>query len=203
MTDLFSSITPLAVFIGIASVGFLFLLVTFLLGDFDHDADVGHEVQMDHDAAGHEHGGPSFLSTRVLSVLITSFGAIGAIGLSLGLGPAVSSILGLAGGFALGWVVFVFARFLFGQQASTDISVNDLIGQTAKVTVAIPPGGFGQVRCVIGETQIERIARATDTQGIPFNESVVVEGIEEGSVIVRKVDALGGGSAVERLLREP
>jgi len=200
MLELFASLTPLAVFLGIAAIGFLFLVTTLLLGDFfEHEADFDHDVDTDHDWGGHEDAGPSFLSTRVISVFVTAFGGFGTIGTYAGFGVLPSSLFGLVGGIALGWMVYVFARFLYSQQASSDITLHDLLGQTAKVTVAIPRGGFGQVRCIIGESQIEKIARSTDGREIPFNTLVRIEDIETDSVVVRKVEAIEGGSAVDRL----
>lgn len=205
MSELFASITPLGVFLGIAAIGFLFLAATLIFGEFfEHDADFDHDVDTDHDLGGHDHAGPSFLSTRVLSVCVTAFGGFGAIGTYAGLGVLPSSLLGLAGGAALGWVVYVFARFLYSQQASSDITSHDLLGQTAKVTVAIPRGGLGQVRCVIGESQIEKIARSHDGGAIPDNTVVRIEDVQADSIVVRKVEALDAGkSAVDRLLEEP
>lgn len=204
MAEPFSSITPLAVFLGIAALGLLFLATTLIFGEFfEHEADFGHDVDTDHEVGGHEHAGPSFLSTRVISVFVTAFGGFGAIGIYAGFGVLPSSLFGLIGGVALGWVVYVFARFLYSQQASSDITLRDLLGQTAKVTVAIPRGGFGQVRCVIGESQIEKIARSDDGSEISFNTLVRIEDVQADAVVVRKVEAIEGGSAVDRLLKEP
>jgi hypothetical protein len=199
----FLLISPLAVFLGIAAVGFLFLAVTWLFGDlFEHDADLDHDFDAGHDIAGHEHGGPSILSTRVISVFITAFGGGGAIGTSLGWGTLASSLLGLAGGTALGWVVYMFARFLYSQQASSDISLHDLLGQPAQVTVAIPRSGLGQVQCLVGETRIEKIARSDDGSEIPLNTLVRIEDTQADVVTVRKIEAMVDKSAVERLLEE-
>ncbi|MBI3951124.1 MAG: NfeD family protein [Acidobacteria bacterium] len=203
MSELFSSVTPLAVFLGIAAVGLLFLAITLILGDlFEHDVGFDHGVEVGHDLGGHDHAGPSYLNTRVISVFVTAFGGFGAIGAYLGFGVLPSSLFGLVGGFALGWVVYVFARFLYSQQASSDLTLSDLLGQTAKVTVTIPRGGLGQVRCVIGESQIEKIACSSDGSEIPFNTMVRIEDIQADAVIVRKVESMEGGSAVDRLLNQ-
>jgi hypothetical protein len=204
MSELFSSVTPLAVFLGIAALGLLFLAVTLIFGDlFEHGADFDHGVEVGHEIGGHDHAGPSFINSRVISVFVTAFGGFGAIGTYLGLRVLPSSLLGFFGGFALGWVVYVFARFLYSQQASSDITASDLLGQTAKVTVTIPRGGLGQVRCVIGESQIEKIACSHDGSEIPVNSLVQIEDIQADSVVVRKADALEGGSAVDRLFDKP
>ena len=68
----------------IGTIGFLFLLISLLVGELlDHGADFAH--------GGFEHGGPSFSSTRVLSVLVTAFGGTGAIATNMGAGIMTSS----------------------------------------------------------------------------------------------------------------
>lgn len=204
MSELFSSITPLSVFLGIASIGILFLAITLIFGDlFEHGGDFDHGAEIGHDLSGHEHAGPSFLNTRVISVFITTFGSFGAIGFYAGFGVPLSSLFGLAGGIGLGWVIYVFGRFLYSQEASSEITLTDLLGQTARVTVTIPHGGLGQVCCIIGESQIEKIACSHDGSEIPRSSLVRIEDIQADSIIVRKIEAMEEGSAVDRLFKEP
>lgn len=177
MWDLASQLSAFSVFLGIAAVGFLFLLLSLVFGDlFDHgDADHG----LDHGPEG-----PAFMSPRVISVFVTAFGGFGAIGTYAGLGVLPSSMLGLAGGFLFGGLVYLFARFLYGQQASSTITTAELVGRTAEVTVAIPPSGAGQVRCLVGESMVEKIARTRDGEAVPHNTLVRIEEIVGDSVIV-------------------
>jgi membrane protein implicated in regulation of membrane protease activity len=162
------------VFVAIAAVGFLFLLITLFFGEifehFDHDFD---------------HGGPSFFSTRVISVFVTAFGAFGAIAVRYGLSPLAASGVGFASGLAFGSLVYLFAQFLFGQQASSDVHTTDLVGQSARVIVSIPAGGVGQVRCRIGEELVDKIARARDGLAIAEHTAVRIEEIL-GEVVVVK-----------------
>ena len=176
-----------AVFLGIAAIGFLVLIISFAVGEiFEHgDLFGGHDADLHGD--GHD-GGISILSSRVLSVFVTAFGGFGAIGIHLGYGIGVSTAMGLAGGLIFGGLIYLFASFLYGQQASTDVRLSDLVGQTAEVSVAIPKGGVGQVRCTIGQTMIEKIARAKDGEEIPGNSSVVVEAIVGETVLVRRAE---------------
>src|SRR4030095_192462 len=128
MSELLSHISAVSVFLGIAAVGFFFLLVSLVFGEiFDH-FDFGHGL--DHDLP---HGGPGVFSTRVLSVFITLFGGFGAIGVYNGYGILASSFFGFAGGIVLASVIFFFARFLYAQQASSATSEADLVGRTAEV----------------------------------------------------------------------
>ncbi len=183
MWEILSQVSAITIFLGIAGVGFLFLLISLvfgelfdLFGDFDHD--------WDHDLG---HGGPGFFSSRVLSVFITAFGGIGAIAVSRGFTIFSSSLIGFAGGVLLATPVYVFAHFLFSQQASSLVQVSDLIGKTAQVTVAIPAGNVGQIRCLLGDAVVEKTARSRDGSAIPFNALVRVEELMGESVIVSPV----------------
>lgn len=177
--DFLSPSTAFSVFLAVASVGFLFLMISLVFGEIFDFFDGG----LDHDL---EHGGPGFFSTRAMGVFITSFGGFGAIGTHYGLSPLPASLLGLGSGLVFGGAVVVFARFLYGQQASSDVRAHDLVGQSARVVVTIPPGGVGQVRCRVGEELIDKVARAGDDGLIPENATVRVEDVLGEVVIVRK-----------------
>jgi len=184
MWELLSNISALSVFLSIAVVGFLFLLISLIVGEiFDH-ADLSHTV--DHDLG---HGGPGFFNTRVISVFITAFGGFGAIATRQGYGIFASSFFGFASGIVLASLIYFFARFLYSQQASSTVSSSDLIGRTAQVTVGIPVGGLGQVRCLVGESMVDKIARSKDGGAIPSNSVVKIEEIVGESVIVSPVSS--------------
>lgn len=180
MWELFSRISVLWVFLGIGAVGFLFLLTSLVFGEiFEHfGGDFDH---------GLDHGGPGVLSPRVLSVFVTAFGGVGAIGIQQGLGTVMSSVLGVASGGVLATLIYFFARFLYGQQASSTISSSDLVGRTAQVIVSIPPNDSGQVRCLVGETLIDKIARSKDGSAIPYNSLVTIEEVIGEVVIVHPI----------------
>jgi hypothetical protein len=181
----FSGFTPFSafsIFLAIAAAGFVFLIVSFLFGElFGHGDLVGHDA----DVHGDVHG-VSFFSTRVLSVFVTAFGGFGAIGVHMGYRTEVSTALGLVGGLIFGGIIYLFASFLYGQQASSDIRVSDLVGRTAQVSVAIPQGGLGQVRCSMGESVVEKLARTADGAAVPANCSVKIEAIVGETVLVRR-----------------
>ena len=177
MSEFLSNLSPLMVFLAIASLGFIFLLLSLLIGDlFD---SFGFDTGLDGGADGH-----GFLDSRVMSVFITSFGGVGAIGIQSGLGTVASSLLGLAGGIVLGGLVSLFARFLYKQQASTSVTTAQLIGRTAQVIVQISPGSLGQVSFRIGEERVEKLARSKDGSEIKAGSLVRVEEIAGDSLIV-------------------
>ncbi len=180
MPDWLSQISAFSIFLAIAAVGFVFLLISLVFGEvFEHFGDGG----FDHDL---DHGGPGFLSTRILSVFVTAFGGFGAIGTNYGLGPVAASGLGFASGVVFASIIYGFARFLWGQQATTELRTADLVGQNARVVVAIPKGGVGQVRCRLGEELVDKIARSQTDEPIPENAVVLIEEVLGETVVVRK-----------------
>ena len=95
MPEFLSNLSPLIVFLGIAALGFVFLLISLVVGDiFD---SFGFDTGLDGVADGH-----GFLDSRVISVFVTAFGGFGAIGIQAGLSIVASSLLGLGGGIVLG-----------------------------------------------------------------------------------------------------
>jgi membrane protein implicated in regulation of membrane protease activity len=177
--DLPSSLNAFTVFLAIASVGFIFLLLSLVFGEiFDHFGD-----GIDHDM---DHGGPGFFSTRTMCAFITAFGSVGAIGIHYGLSPLVSSLLGVVTGMMFAAVIYMFATFLYRQQATSEFHAQDLVGQVGRVVITIPAGGIGQVRCRMGEELVDKIARAREPESIPENTAVRVEEVLGETVIVRK-----------------
>lgn len=175
--DFLPPFNAFGIFIAIAAIGFLFLIVTLVFGEIFDLFDVDHDL---------EHGGPGFFSSRVMAVFITAFGGTGAIATNYGLSPMPAAAAGIASGFFFGGLIFLFARFLYGQQASSDVHPTDLVGQSCRVVIAIPSGGLGQVRCRVGEELVDKIARARDDSVVPENTPVVIEELLGETVIVRK-----------------
>ena len=181
MLEWFTQFSAFAVFLSITAIGFLFLVLSLIFGElFEHFGDGG---DFDHDI---DHGGPGFFSTRVISVFVMAFGGFGAIGMQYGLSPLPASGMGFAGGAVLAWIIYVFLRFLYSQQSSTEVRTSDLIGQVARVIVAIPAGGLGQVRCQIGEKLVDKIARSRDGQAVPENAAVRIEEMLGETVVVER-----------------
>lgn len=174
-------ISAFTTFVAIAAFGFVFLLASSIFGDLFEHGDIGHDVD------GHG-GGPSILSSRVLSVFVTAFGAFGAIGVHQEYGVGVSTGMGFGGGLVFATLIYLFASFLYSQQASSHVRVGDLVGMTAEVSVAIPKGGLGQIRCTIAESVVEKIARSADGAEIPMNTLVKVEQIVGETVLVRRAE---------------
>jgi len=180
MFDWLSQFTGFSVFLGISALGFVFLLVSLIFGElFEHLGGDSFDLHLDH-------GGPGFFSSRVVSVFVTAFGGFGAIGVHYGLSLLAASGLGMVSGVFFAGLIYLFARFLYQQQASTDVLSSDPVGRPARVVVAIPADGLGQIRCKVGEELVDRIARSTDGQPIPENAVVLVEKVLGETVVVRR-----------------
>jgi hypothetical protein len=170
-------LSAFSIFLAICATGFLFLMVALVFGglfDFfeaDHDFDAG---------------GPGFFSSRVMAVFITSFGGSGAIATHYGLSPVPASLVGLGSGLIFGGAIYAFARFLYGQQASTEVRSGDLVGAIGRVVIAIPPGGVGQIRVRLGEELMDKIARTRDGVAIAENVAVTVDEVLGETVIVKQ-----------------
>jgi len=180
--EFLSNATPLMVFLGIAALGFVFLLISLVVGDiFD---SFGFDTGLDGVADGH-----ALLDSRVISVFVTAFGGFGAIGIQMGLSIVASSLLGLGGGIILGGVVSLFGRLLYKQQATSSVTSSQLIGRPAQVIVSIAPGSLGQVSCRVGEERVEKLARARDDREIKVGATVRVEEVAGDSLIVSLYDS--------------
>jgi membrane protein implicated in regulation of membrane protease activity len=172
-------LSAFSVFLGIAAVGFLFLLVALVFGEvFDHFGG-----GFDHDL---DHGGPGIFSGRVMAVFTTAFGGFGAMATYYGLSPVPASAVGFSGGLLFGGAIYLFARFLYAQQASSDVRAADLVGMVGRVIVGIPVGGVGQIRFRIGEELVDKIARTRAGDAVPENVSVTIEEVLGETVIVKK-----------------
>jgi|SRR5215203_432496 hypothetical protein len=176
--DFMTELNLLLLFAIIGGLGFVFLLISLVVGDVFEA--VGFDLNGGIDA-GVDFG---LLDSRVIAVFITAFGGFGVIGAQMGFGAVGSSLIGLLGGVVFAAVVSAFGRFLVAQQASSTVTDNDLIGRTAQVTVAIRSGAIGQITAKIGDERVERIARAKDGAEISTGSIVKVESVIGDSVIV-------------------
>jgi len=169
------------VFLSIGGAGLAFLVFTLIVGELGELLD---GMDGDHGGGDASHEGPSVLSSRVIAMFVTALGGAGAIATHYGLSVTTSSAIGFAGGTLFGGAAFLFARFLHSRQATSGVRVAELVGQTARVVVAIPQGGVGQVRCHIGEDLIDKIARTRDGSALPEHALVRIEELVGEVVIV-------------------
>lgn len=175
--------TSLVLFLAVGGIGFLFLMLSLVMGDIFEAFDL--DLGFDADTGDGEFG---VLDSRVLSVFLTALGGIGAIGIQFGLGFIISVLLGLGGGVVFGAMVFAFGYLLYSQQSSSSVSERDLIGRTAKVVVGILPGTVGQISCRIGEERVEKLARTRHGEEIKEGSMVLIEDVAGDSFIVSTME---------------
>ena len=180
------------IYAAIALVGFVFLLVMLFAGEvFGHDHDLGaHDGGVEH-GGSEVGGGPSVFSTRIMASFITSFGVGGVVARYYNLPHPAASGVGIATGAVMAGLVYQFAKILYSQQASSEVRMTGLVGQSAEVSVALPAGGVGQVVVFSRGERTEHIARSADGAAIPRGADVVITGLGGDSVVVRKRDAGG------------
>lgn len=162
------------VFIILACLGFFFLVVSLIFGeifDFAHEVAVEHDISLDHG----ELGAPSIFSSRIIAAFITGFGASGAIASYYGQAWLGSSLIGLGFGLVAGAFVYAVVSFMYRQQAGSGVSMAEMVGMSATVSVAIPSDGFGQITLIIKGSQVEHFARSRNSQAIPHGTSVKIE----------------------------
>ena len=176
--DFLPPLSAFSVFLAIAAVGFLFLVIALIFGEifdfFDHDTDV-------------DIGGPGIFSSRVIAVFITAFGGFGDIATGYGADPLMASLVGVASGLVFGGVILMFARFLYNQQATSEVRTTDLVGQSGRVIIAIPANGVGQIRCRVGEELVDKVAQSRDGAAIAEHATVRIETVLGETVVVTKL----------------
>jgi membrane protein implicated in regulation of membrane protease activity len=178
----------------IAAVGFLFLIIMLFVGEiFGGDHDIGHhDISAEHADHG---GGPSIFSARIMASFVTAFGVGGVIGRYYDLPHPVSSGIGVLLGVALSSVVYQFAKFLYAQQASSEVRMSSLVGQLAEVSVAIPAGGLGQIALTFGGERTEHVARTADGRPLTRGAEVVITGLRGDGVVVATLDSVPRGGS--------
>src|SRR5687768_14838546 len=164
--DVLPSLSAFTVFLAICAVGFLFLMLGLAFGELFQAFEADHDVDT---------GGPGFFSTRVMAVFVTAFGGFGAVATHYGLSPVPAALIGFGSGLVFGGAIYALARFLYNQQAGTEVRAADLVGVVGRVVIGIPAGGVGQIRVRMGEELMDKIARTRDGAAIPENMSVQIE----------------------------
>lgn len=180
----------------VGGVGFLFLVVSFLLGEasdvvhglFEHDFHVdigGHDVvDVTHD--GEAHVGPSFFNMRVLAAFITGFGMVGALCMNYGWEPLPASLPGIGVGVVMAGAMYGFSALLYRQQGSSGYRPQELVGGVAEITVPIPENGVGQIATSVRDSSSYFTARSEDGGSIPTGQRVEIVGFAGITAIVKQ-----------------
>lgn len=182
--------TILLIFLVTGGIGFLFLMISLIIGDiFDaFDLDFGADLDFDGDADLDGSGGFGILDSRVISMFLVGFGFIGAIALQLGLGGILGALIGIGSGLIFGGLIFAFGYYLVAQEATSPVTNRELVGHAAKVIVDIKPNSIGQISFNVREQRIDKLARTRDGKEIKAGESVFIEEIAGNEFIVSSMD---------------
>jgi membrane protein implicated in regulation of membrane protease activity len=190
----------LELFILCGVIGFVFLAISFIFGEFgggveheighdlhveaDHDVshDLSHETETDHDDSGRE--GPGFFSIRTMSAFVTVFGLSGLMATLLKTSDIASVLIGVAAGSVGAVIVHSVTKLFFRSQASSIITDNDMLNSTGTVLVEVQKEAIGKVRLTVKGSMVEKLATNMDDTIIPVNKKVRVVGFEKNMVIV-------------------
>jgi membrane protein implicated in regulation of membrane protease activity len=133
----------------------------------------------------HEVEGPSPFSLRTVAMFAVGFGAGGLIGQGLGLRDPLSLVPATGVALATSATMWLFLRFLYGEQRSTSIQAIDYMGLVGRVIIAIPKGRPGQVALVVKGQRMNLPACSEDGSPIAAQKQVEVVSMEGGMVVVR------------------
>ena len=130
---------------------------------------------------GFDLGGVS--PTPILLGFISMFGIGGLIGLhSFNAGVGVATLIGVVGGLLGAGVVFGAFRALGQAESTTSFSLQDMVGSTGRVSVAIPANRFGTVLISFAGASHNMTATA-DTE-IPAGREVKVVAVAGNNLVV-------------------
>jgi membrane protein implicated in regulation of membrane protease activity len=167
-------------FLAIGTAACAFVIFSLIMGEISDvfggaDHDIGHA---EHDAGHADIGGghpgdmaglstPHLFSFRIIVSFFAGFGLVGAICTWEGQPVLTSCAFGVLVGCIMAGMMYAFVYFLASQQASVNVSDNDLLNQEAQVMVRIPADGLGQVRLNTTSGTLTKVAMSMDNKEIP------------------------------------
>lgn len=189
-----SSATASIVFLSIFLVGVTISSLSIFFGghgDHDTDSDGDSDHDSDHDGE-HESGGLQGLplavfSIRGMALLSTGFGGVGLLVYLYSGRIFFATLSGGLFGYGFAMLILYGLRIFKSQQANSMISTEDAIGGTGIVTTSIPAGGYGQVRIVIGGTEMYKMSTSTSSNAIKEGTPVRVDRVDGGTLSVSTV----------------
>jgi membrane protein implicated in regulation of membrane protease activity len=162
-----------------------------LVGMAGHDLAVDLHADAALDA---DHGDPSeafkVLSIQSIAAFLMGFGWGGAAAyLGSGLGPLRSTIVGLAVGAGMMWVLSKFLRSMHRLQTSGNITIDEAVGCEGAVYLSIPARGAGRGQLRVTVEGRDRIYNAvSDTDELPTGARArVVRANPDNTVTVSRI----------------
>ncbi len=179
------------IFAAIMTIGLIYMLFSIFfggLGDMDVDAGdldmggIGDAVDLDAGEASEARG----LGCMAISAFLSGFGSVGLMA-SLSGGSLIFSVLvAFAFGLIFGRTSLGVLRFVLRQQGGAVMRNEALIGESARITVNIPPGRTGEA-IVEGESILKYPVRAvSDDVALEKGDYVEIIDVENGRLFVKK-----------------
>jgi hypothetical protein len=127
------------------------------------------------------------LSPIAIASFVTAFGAFGLIGLWMGNGSEVVSLIWatIGGLLVAAGAHLSFTYFLIRPQGSSEVTRKDVLGAEAEVTTPIPADSVGEIALVAQGGRISYPAKSVTGEPIKRNTTVVVERLVGGIAFVR------------------
>lgn len=95
----------------------------------------------------------------------------------------IAIIAGVMGLFAGGTLAYLL-RYLQSKDVSSMVAQRDFLGRSAKVVVAIAPGGTGKIALSLNDAPLEMLAESRENVRIESGETVFIRAIHEGNAVV-------------------
>ena len=168
--------------------------------DIDLEADAGLDTDVDADVDAHAElaheigtgvGFVDLLSLRFVFLFAAFFGLSGTLLELTGSGASTTLVMSLLTGLVVGLGGNYFIKAVGYRSVSSEVTADDLIGHTGRVTVPFGAGERGKVRLVSKGKQVVLIARSLDdSDKIEFKpgEEVVVVRLDGSIAEVVKPD---------------
>ena len=150
----------------------------------------GIEAELETDletGADGDHGGMSELfSVRNLLSFLTGFSWFSLGFLQLGVWPVVALLLGVAAGSFFAWLNVLMLAAVSMLTSEGNIEIGQAVGQVGRISLGISEGAasLGKVALMIGERQVELLARSRDGSGIARNSAVRIVELQGDTAVV-------------------
>jgi membrane-bound ClpP family serine protease len=170
--------TPDLVFVVCLLLGGILLLATLIFDDIF--GGLLGAIHLGFDVAG-------VSPTPMLLGFVAMFGAGGLLGQSVGLGTGGATLAGVGGGLVGSIVVFGAFKVLRQAESTETFSLQDMVGSSARVSVAIPANRFGTV--LISFAGATHNMTATADLDVRAGQEVKVVGVAGTNLVVAALPA--------------
>lgn len=126
----------MTVFLALGIAGIVLVLLSLVAGDFLDGALDALEAD--------------WISTAMIGGFVSAFGFGGAAADAAGLPLPASLAIGTGAGLVVGWFAWWLTRLVKDQPSDETVTIADTVGLVGKVVTAVPDGGYGVVRVLVG-----------------------------------------------------